>query len=223
MAQSSQRERGGGTDGEGGCGWKILNPRGFGGKQGFAVEKQSVAVEGQFENMEKSGIAVELRDCEVEKRGFAVVRRVSAVGRNLKTTGLRRSAVGKGCSAMEIELSAVERNGVAVWGNSFALAADLRGRCEADLSKASVLTNKHRKRQSRLTSIRTTPSGGARGCGAEIVAGVVGASLRVYQSGRLASCESPRIDSRAFYSLEVNEGSGQPDSVYNNSRKGAKF
>ena len=79
-----------------------------------------------------------------------------------------------------------------------------------------------RKRQSRLTSIRTTPSGGARGCGAEIVAGVVGASLRVYQSGRLASCESPRIDSRAFYSLEVNEGSDQPDSVYNNSRKGAK-
>ena len=26
-------------------------------KQGFAVEKQSVAVEGRFENMEKSGIA----------------------------------------------------------------------------------------------------------------------------------------------------------------------
>ncbi len=93
--------------------------------------------------MEKSGIAVELRDCEVGKRGFAVERRVSAVGRNLKTVDLRRSAVGKECSAVEIGLSAVERNGVAVGGNSVALAADLRGRCEADLSKASAPTNKH--------------------------------------------------------------------------------
>jgi hypothetical protein len=50
---------------------------------------------------------------------------------------------GKQGSAMEIELSAVERNGVAVGGNRVALAADLRERCEADLSKASAPTNKH--------------------------------------------------------------------------------
>lgn len=103
----------------------------FEGKQGSAVGKQGVAIEGRLENMEKPGIAVELRSCAVGKRGFAVERRVPAVGWDLKTVDYFESAVGKRGSAVTKHRFAVGKDG-SVEGKTDAAVAEDDGAAEND-------------------------------------------------------------------------------------------
>jgi hypothetical protein len=118
--------------------------------------------------------------------GFLLVAGFAAVGgeqilNDFDFLGGLEAGEAVGLGAEDEGIAALEEDGAAgieAGADDIAVGGEIGG-------SVAIFIEHLRKRQSRLTSIRTNPSGGARGCGAEIVAGVVGASLRVYQSGRL--------------------------------------